>query len=129
MTHSINISQSSINWLSARANEMGTTIEEELNNAIALSMRLDGYRVMTRRKRNQSVDSKNNGIESLFDDWFRKAKAELSDEKISATMLYERFLSEAEVSKMQMSQKAFGMIASRHFQKKRYADGYYYLVG
>lgn len=129
MSAFVSISKPAYEWLSDRANEMGTSVEDELNNAIALSMRLDGYRVMTRRKRNQSIDSKNNGIESLFDDWFRKAKADLSDEKISATMLYERFLSEAEVSKMQMSQTAFGRIASQHFQKKRYAEGYYYLVG
>ena len=108
---------------------MGTSVEDELNNAIALSMRLDGYRVMTRRKINQSMDSKNNGTERLVDDWFSKAKEDLGKGKISSTMLYERFLSETEVSKMQMSQTAFGRIASQHFQKKRYAEGYYYLVG
>ena len=129
MTHSINISKPAIEWLSARASEMGTSIEEELNNAIALSMRLDGYRVMTRGKSTKPMDGKKtDNVESLANKWANKAKSDLGVEKIGASMLYERFLEENNVSKMQMSQAAFGRIALRHFIKKRYSDGYYYLV-
>jgi len=129
MSTYVSISKPAYEWLSDRANEMGTSIEDELNNSIALSMRLDGYRVMNAKAKSNPSSAYRNNIEHFADEWSKKVKGTFSEEKIGASKMYDLFLRDADVTKIQMSQTAFGRIASRHFPKKRYADGFYYLVG
>ena len=128
MSTYVSISKPAYEWLSDRANEMGTSVEDELNNAIALSMRLDGYRVMNAKAKSNPSSAHGNNIEHIADEWSKKVKGTFGEEKIGASKMCDLFLHDADVTKMQISQTAFGRIASRHFQKKRYAEGYYYLV-